>query len=67
MKSIKQRLPKTTEHKQKISASVSMYMCVTDGKNNFKILKAENIPDGFRRGITRKKNVVGAVGLEPTE
>lgn len=59
-------LPKSQEHKDKISASVSKYMCITDGISNRKILKTLSVPDGFRRGLTRKVKMVGAVGLEPT-
>jgi hypothetical protein len=59
-------LTKTSEHKMKISQTLSTYICVTDGTRNIKIPKNQPIPDGFRRGMTRKKNMVGAVGLEPT-
>jgi len=59
-------LPKTAEHKAKISKTLSNYMCVTDGTRNIKILKTGPIPQGFRRGMTRKSKMVGVVGLEPT-
>lgn len=60
------QLPKTAEHKLKISNTVSKYMCVTNGMMNLKILKTDSIPDGFRRGMTRKHKMVGEVGIEPT-
>lgn len=60
-------LSKTVEHKTKISKTLSTYMCVTDGTCNIKILKTDPVPEGFRRGMTRKCKMVGVVGLEPTE
>jgi len=51
------KVKKSDSHKQKISESVSKQMCVTDGKVNLKILKTDPIPNGFRRGMTRKKMV----------
>jgi hypothetical protein len=61
------KLPKTEEHKRKISETISRYMCITDGEKNIKILKISEIPNGFVRGMTKKKKLVGEVGLEPTK
>ena len=49
------RLPRSEEHKKKISKTNSQYMTITDGKINKRIPKTESIPQGFRRGMTRKK------------
>ena len=61
------QLPKTDEHKLKISKTNSKYMCVTNGLVNLRILKIKSIPYGFRRGMTRKHKMVGEVGIEPTK
>ena len=51
------QLPKTVEHKSKISKKIKMQMCITNGKINKKILKTDSIPNGFWRGITRKNKM----------
>jgi len=48
------QLPKTQEHKDKISLSNSNKMNVTNGCVNLRIKKTDLIPDGFKRGLTRK-------------
>lgn len=53
--SIRKTLPKTESHKKKISVSNSKYMNVTNGIINKRILKSDTIPDGFYRGMIRKK------------
>lgn len=58
-------LPKTEEHKAKIGASNSKYMRVTNGAHNLRILKTVPIPNGYRKGFTRKNKMVGVEGLEP--
>lgn len=58
-------LPRTTIHKQRISETNSKYMTITNGVKNLRILKTLAIPNGFRRGMTRKCKLVGAEGLEP--
>lgn len=59
------RLPKTKDHRKKISETNKKYMTVTDGSRNLRILKTDPIPSGFRRGLTRKNKMVGDLGLEP--
>lgn len=51
-------LPKTTEHKNKISKTIKLQMCITNGKINKKILKTDTIPFGFWRGLTRKNKMI---------
>lgn len=58
-------LTKTEEHKAKIGASNSKYMRITNGSHNLRILKTDPIPNGYRRGFTRKNKMVGVEGLEP--
>ena len=60
------KLAKSKDHKNKISVTNSQYMTITNQVHNLRILKSEDIPDGYWRGITRKNKMVGAVGLEPT-
>jgi len=52
---IHKSLPKTENHKKKISETNSKYMNITNGLVNKRVLKTEKIPDGFRRGLTKKK------------
>lgn len=59
-------LPKTKNHREKISEANKKYMTITDGQQNFRVYKSSNIPAGFKRGMTRKNKMVGAVGVEPT-
>lgn len=40
-------------------------MSITNGVENRRVLKTEAIPDGFRRGMTRKHKLVGQPGFEP--
>jgi len=49
-------LPKSEEHRRKLSEYNKKYMMVTDGNSNIRILKNSEIPVGFRRGMTRRKN-----------
>ena len=58
-------LPKTADHKKKISDANSKYMTITNGLINLRVTKDSEIPSGFRRGMTRKNNMVGQLGLEP--
>ena len=53
--SIHKTLPKTENHKKKISITNSKYMNITNGKINKRIIKTDIIPNGFYRGMTRKK------------
>ena len=65
---IKGRSPKTQEQRAHLSKISSQYMTITDGSINKRVLKGSEIPDGWRRGLTRKKKtkMVGEVGVEPT-
>lgn len=47
-------LPKSEAHKLKLSELNKLYMFATNGIENIRILKTQQLPDGFRRGITRK-------------
>lgn len=58
------QLPKTTEHKQKISETNKKYMLITNEIENKRILKTDPIPEGWRRGFIRK--MVRQDGFEPT-
>lgn len=49
------REPKTPEQRLHLSKISSQYMTITNGSVNTRILKGSEIPDGWRRGITRKK------------
>lgn len=51
-------LPKTKEHKDKIRKINSLYMLITDGKINLRILKTVPIPVGFRKGFIRKSRKI---------
>lgn len=48
------KLPKTEEHRLKISESNKKYRSITNGTINKRILKIDEIPDGFHPGLTRK-------------
>lgn len=58
-------IPKTFAHRKKISETNSKYMRITNGSKNLRIEKGSSIPDGFRKGFTRKHKMVGRPGLEP--
>lgn len=55
LKTSYKRLPKSDEHKRKLSEQSKKYMMVTNGKTNKRILKTDLIPDGYWRGMTRFK------------
>lgn len=55
---LKIALPKSDEHKKKISESISRYKRITNGKENLRILKSDAIPEGYRAGFTRKNRMV---------
>lgn len=59
------KISKSKSHKEKISITNSKYITVTNGIKNLRILKNSSIPDGFRRGMTRKNKMVVQPGLEP--
>ena len=65
-KSAKQ-MPKTEEHKRKLSIASSKVMSITNGKQNKKIPKNHPIPKGFWRGLTRRNKMVGEEGFEPSK
>jgi len=48
-------LPKTIEHKLKISKTNAQYTTITNGYINRRVLKSDTIPENFRIGVTRKK------------
>jgi hypothetical protein len=50
-------LPKKEEHKRKISETNKKYCSVTNGIINLRLLKTDPIPQGFWRGIKRKKKI----------
>lgn len=52
------QLSKTIEHKNKISKAIKLQMCITNGIINKKILKTDDIPVGFYRGLTRKNKIL---------
>lgn len=54
-------LPKTENHKSKISDTNRLYMNITDGTTNLRVLKTSNIPKGYRRGLTRKNGRGGGI------
>lgn len=58
-------LPKTRSHKQKISATNSKYMNITNGNHNLRVMKSTIIPEGYRRGMTRRHKMVVRPGVEP--
>ena len=58
-------LPKSKTHRQKISETNSKFMTITNGYHNIRILKSSIIPEGYRRGMTRKNKMVVQPGFEP--
>jgi len=50
---------KSSAHKEKISNAISNQVCYTDGTINIKQHKDLPPPNGFKRGMTRKKNMSG--------
>lgn len=54
-------LPKTDNHRRKISDTNKLYMTITDGTQNLRVLKTSIIPEGFRRGLTRKNGRGGEI------
>jgi len=59
------KLPKSSSHKKKISATNSKFMTITNGVHNLRVLKSSIIPEHYRRGMTRKNKMVVQPGLEP--
>lgn len=58
-------LPKSQEHKDKISRTNSLYRMVTNGSQNLRILKSSPIPENYHPGMTRRSKMVPRAGLEP--
>lgn len=57
---------KSDNHRKNISKTNSKYKNVTNGIVNIRMLKEDDIPDGFWRGMTRNnKKLVRRPGLEP--
>ena len=51
------KLPKTSEHRKKISETTFLSITITNGIENKRIRKTEQIPEGYRIGITHKKKI----------
>lgn len=52
------KIPKSDDHRNKISKTNSKYMYITNGHKNLRIFKTEKMPEGFWRGMTRNKNKI---------
>ena len=52
------RLPVPEEGKAKMSAKNKLYHAITNGIENKRILKTEEIPEGFKIGQTKKRNSI---------
>lgn len=50
----RQCIPKSEDHKRKLSVLNQKYMMVTNETVNLRVLKTDGIPEGFRKGFVRK-------------
>lgn len=55
---IHKHLPKTESHKKKLSKANLGFIRITNGKENIRIKESDIIPTGYRRGFTRRTNMV---------